>query len=104
MYIYDFLFFLKTLAVRIEIATDHPIYSGVRTHIKNARLSQTQHQKSRAAFVFYSASTVPDKKERRDEKKRNSILSFPPSFFPLSFLPVRERLEKDKNGKLCRSG
>lgn len=85
MYIYDFLFFFLN-SVRIKIATDHPIYGDVRTHIRNARLSQTQHQKSRAAFAFYSASTVPDKKERRDEKKRNhplvSAFLFPAFFSP----------------------
>lgn len=61
-------------------------------------MSQTQHQKSRAAFAFYSESTAPDKKERRGEKKRSPAL-VPALLFPSSFSRGR-RGKKDEWGRL----
>ncbi|TGZ46408.1 hypothetical protein DBV15_03644 [Temnothorax longispinosus] len=86
-----------------KITLDYPIYGNVRTHVRNALLSQTQHQKSRPAFAFYSASTMPDKKERRGGKKRSHPPLAPTLLFP-RFLPSRLERGKKTSGVGCGDG
>lgn len=64
-------------------------------------MSQTQHQKTRAAFAFYSESTAPDKKERSGEKKRSPPL-VPALLFPSFFSRGRREEKKDERSKVGR--